>query len=41
MPFTGVKEVTPDWPTPNRVFDTARAQELYRDYVDTMVYDER
>jgi len=29
MPFTGVKDVTPDWPTPNRVFDPARAHELY------------
>lgn len=41
MPFTGVKEVTPEWPTPNRMFDPARAHELYRDYVDTMVYAER
>ena len=41
MPFTGVKEVTPEWPTPNRMFDPSRAHELYRDYVDTMVYAER
>jgi alkanesulfonate monooxygenase SsuD/methylene tetrahydromethanopterin reductase-like flavin-dependent oxidoreductase (luciferase family) len=41
MPFTGVKEVTPDWPTPNRVFDPARAHELYRSYVETMVYAEQ
>ena len=40
MPFTGVKDVTPDWPTPNRVFDPARAHELYKGYVDTMVYAE-
>jgi alkanesulfonate monooxygenase SsuD/methylene tetrahydromethanopterin reductase-like flavin-dependent oxidoreductase (luciferase family) len=41
MPFTGVKEVTPDWPAPNRMFDPLRAQELYRNYVDTMVYAEQ
>ena len=41
MPFTGVKEITPEWPTPNRMFDSARAHELYRDYVETMVYAER
>ena len=41
MPFTGVKDVTPDWPTPNRAFDAQRAHELYRGYVDTMIYAER
>jgi hypothetical protein len=41
MPFTGVKEVTPEWPTPNRMFDPLRAHELYRSYVDTMVYAEQ
>ncbi len=40
MPFTGVKEVTAEWPTPNRMFDPARARDLYRTYVDTMIYAE-
>jgi alkanesulfonate monooxygenase SsuD/methylene tetrahydromethanopterin reductase-like flavin-dependent oxidoreductase (luciferase family) len=41
MPFTGVEGVSPDWPTPNRLFDPSRAHELYRSYVDTMVYAEQ
>ena len=41
MPFTGVQGVSPDWPTPNRLFDPVRAHELYRSYVDTMVYAEQ
>ena len=41
MPFTGVEGVTPDWPTPNRFFDAARASELYRGYVETMTYAEQ
>jgi alkanesulfonate monooxygenase SsuD/methylene tetrahydromethanopterin reductase-like flavin-dependent oxidoreductase (luciferase family) len=40
MPFTGVADVSAAWPTPNRLFDPARAHELYRSYVDTMVYAE-
>jgi alkanesulfonate monooxygenase SsuD/methylene tetrahydromethanopterin reductase-like flavin-dependent oxidoreductase (luciferase family) len=41
MPFTGVEGVTPEWPTPNRFFDPARASELYRGYVETMTYAEQ
>jgi hypothetical protein len=26
MPFTGVKDVTPDWPTPNRFFEEVRGR---------------
>lgn len=40
MPFTGVEGIPPAWPTPNRFFDAARAQELYRTYVDAMAYAE-
>jgi alkanesulfonate monooxygenase SsuD/methylene tetrahydromethanopterin reductase-like flavin-dependent oxidoreductase (luciferase family) len=40
MPFTGVKEITAEWPTPNRMFDPQRAHELYRSYVDTMAHAE-
>jgi len=29
MPLTGVKEVTPDWPTPSRVFDPRPLQKRY------------
>ena len=34
MPFTGVKDVTPDWPTPNRLFDPACAHEHHLSLVN-------
>jgi alkanesulfonate monooxygenase SsuD/methylene tetrahydromethanopterin reductase-like flavin-dependent oxidoreductase (luciferase family) len=41
MPYTGLAEASGDWPVPNRVFDPETAHELYRAYIDTMIYAEQ
>lgn len=38
MPYTAIDNTDAGWPVPNKPFDPLRAQELYRSYVDTMVY---
>jgi alkanesulfonate monooxygenase SsuD/methylene tetrahydromethanopterin reductase-like flavin-dependent oxidoreductase (luciferase family) len=41
MPYTSLAEASGDWPVPNRVFDPETAHELYRAYIDTMIYAEQ
>lgn len=38
MPYTGIEDTSEGWPVPNRHLDPHKAHELYRSYVDTMVF---
>ena len=40
MPWTDISEADKDWPVPNKLFDPEVGTELYKTYIDTMVYAE-
>jgi alkanesulfonate monooxygenase SsuD/methylene tetrahydromethanopterin reductase-like flavin-dependent oxidoreductase (luciferase family) len=40
MPWTTYPEPPVEWPVSNKSFDPVRGQQLYRDYIDCMVYAE-
>ena len=40
MPWPYCEEPPTSWPVPNNTFDAAKAQALYKTYIDAMVYAE-
>src|SRR5271154_1576932 len=40
MPYTDFTGGSDEWPIPNRLLDSRRAGELYREYIDTLVFAE-